>query len=121
LKLEYLGKMEEGHQTEDFLRELKEVWELKRYKDKKRCKLFQALIRTSFCKILIVILTSFITMGLDVLQVYLFREYIRIYEVIPEHQFSKVQLGIAFLSSKLLSSLISKQNSVANVRQFNNN
>ena len=107
MKPDHLGKLEKGYRTEDFLKDLKNVWENKRYKDKKRCKLFQALIRTNIWRLLIVIISSFLNMGLDIFQVILFREYIRLYELIDKDKevFTLKELGLFFLASKILSSL----------------
>lgn len=112
-----MGKLEEGNRSEEFLIELKDVWETKRYKDKKKCRLLQALVRTSIWRIIVVIISSFISMGLDIFQVILFREYISLYESNDKSQgdFSLLQLGIFFLASKIISSLINKQVSVSQV------
>ena len=120
MKPDHLGKLEKGYRTEDFLKDLKNVWENKRYKDKKRCKLFQALIRTNIWRLLIVIISSFLNMGLDIFQVILFREYIRLYELIDKDKevFTLKELGLFFLASKNLSSFISKQIGVSQVTIF---
>ena len=120
MKPDHLGKLEKGYRTQDFLKDLKNVWDNKRYKDKKRCKLFQALIRTNIWRLLIVIISSFLNMGLDIFQVILFREYIRLYELIDKDKevFTLKELGLFFLASKILSSFISKQIGVSQVTIF---
>lgn len=120
LKPEYLGKLQEENRTEEFLKELKEVWETKRYKEKKRCRLFQTLIRTSICSVIMIIFSSFFAMIMDIVQVIIFREYINLYESNKEGTFSFTQLGIAFLTIKIFSSFMSKQVSMKQVHSLIN-
>lgn len=115
LKSEFLGKLEGGNRTEDFLKRFKEVWENKRYKEKKKCKLFQTLFRTSLCSVIMIIFISFFTMLLDITQVIIFREYINLYETNKDGFFTITQLGVAFLTIKIFSSFLSKQVSMAQV------
>jgi hypothetical protein len=119
LKSEYLGRLEGENRTEEFLKRFKEVWDIKRYKEKKKCKLFQTLIRTSICSVITIIFVSFFTMILDITQVIIFREYIHLYETNKDGFFNFTQLGCAFLTIKIISSFLSKQVSMAQVIIYN--
>lgn len=58
-------------------------------------------------------------MGLDFFQIMIFREYIQLYEnqnPDPDSLFTTTNLGIAFLSAKLVSTFINQQ---VNIRQVN--
>ena len=114
-----MGTLEEGNRSEEFLKDLKYVWDIKQYKNKLKLKLFQTIIRTNIFMILYVLLLSSISMGLDIFQVIIFRAYIRAYEV-EDPYFTTIDLGIAFLSAKLISTFINQQVNILQVNSYNN-
>jgi len=65
-------------------------------------------------RIFFIVFLSGISIGLDTLQVILLREYIKLYEV-TEREYSPTFIGIIFIVSRILNSLIYQQCSLIQV------
>jgi hypothetical protein len=121
LKSEHLGKLGGKNRSEVFLEEFLYFWEVKDYKNIKSLKLFKTAFRTNICitifylgRIFFIVILSGISIGLDTLQVILLREYIKLYEV-TEREYSPTFIGIIFIVSRIMNSLIYQQCSLIQV------
>jgi ABC-type multidrug transport system fused ATPase/permease subunit len=71
-----LGNLDKENQSETFLNDLKNVWHIKKYKDKKTCPLFRAIINVNLSRLLFMIILSFIYVVTSLLIIILIREFI---------------------------------------------
>ena len=119
LKSEYFGKLTGKYSSVFFLQNFKSYWDAKGYKFKKILPLVRAEFRANFCYVIIVIILSLIKTGINLLNIDLFREYMKRFQLTGEVEeeddnsyyrfFSHTQIGIFCIVIKLIDILFQKR------------
>ena len=76
LKPEYLGKLTGKYRSEIYLEDFKEVWEKKRYKNKKKLALIRAGFRANINFVIFMLFFTLFRSLLNIIQITIFREFI---------------------------------------------
>jgi ATP-binding cassette subfamily C (CFTR/MRP) protein 1 len=115
LKPEYMGTLEKYNLSKNYSKFLEEVWEDKNYKEKSSNALLKAVIRANIFNLLIMILFTLSSALMEFSCIYLFRIYIKLYQVdyVPPHEFySKFNIGLTFLVVKILNTFFMRHASI---------
>ena len=110
IKNEYLGKLMGQYQSHNYLKDIVTVWEDKKYKYKKRIALILAGFRSNIDSVIYVVIFSFLRSGLKVIQMTLFREYMKMFGTastalspfIYGITFTHTQIGVMYLLVRLI-------------------
>lgn len=115
IKNEYLGKLKGKYQSHNYLKSIVTIWEEKKYKHKKHFALILAGFRSNIEYVLYVILFSVFRSILKVIQMFLFREYMKEFAhndtthitcVICGVSLSHIEIGLLYLLVRLIEIFI---------------
>ena len=110
IKNEYLGKLMGKYQSHNYLKDIVTVWEDKKYKYKKHIALILAGFRSNLDSVIYVVIFSFLRSGLKVIQMTLFREYMKMFGTksnaltpfVYGITFTHTQIGVMYLLVRLI-------------------
>lgn len=111
LKEEHLGKLEGYNKSSNYISNIFNVWDKKGYKNLKKYGLFCTILRANLGMWVLLVFLNILMALLEFMSVYLFREYIKLFEdnyVPPFNFFTKMNVGIIFLSAKFISILLNR-------------
>lgn len=115
LKSEYLGHVEGGNESKHVLKNLHNIWYNKRYKDRKRCGLMCTIIRSNLWRIIAMIVMTVIIFALEFAVVFITKEIIDLFNKKNTLNLQLYQMGLGFLTFKLISIFLSRQNQIFQV------
>ena len=109
LKIEHLGKLNKDLSSKSFFNNIYDIWERKRYKDIKKYPLLWTSLRANLIPIIIIFICTFVNSALNVLSLYLFRIFIKIFTENKPLDTPNISLGVMYLFVRLFDFILQRK------------